>query len=63
MNFNLNGSIVSMFPSQIAIGAWSLSYYNPPNRYWSFDTNYNDPSKLPPATPQFRLMVRGDWKD
>lgn len=62
-DFYINGSIVSMFPSQIAVGLWSRSYYAPPNRYWGYDANFNDPTKLPPATPQVRLMVRGQWLD
>jgi hypothetical protein len=63
ITFYINGSIVSMFPSQIAIGLWSRNYYAPPDRYWGFDSNFSDPAKLPPATPQMRLMIRGKWKD
>lgn len=55
-----NGSIVVMFYSQYATGYWGQgNVYNPPNRQWGFDTNFSDPSKLPPLTPQVKATVRG----
>ena len=55
-----NGSIVVMFPSQYATGYWGqANVYNPPNRQWGFDTNFRDPSKLPPLAPQVKATVRG----
>jgi hypothetical protein len=66
--FTLNSSIVCMFPSQntsgpfVAPGA-SGQYYTAPTRKWSFDKNFNDPARLPPATPQIRLLIRGFWSE
>jgi hypothetical protein len=58
-----NGSLVVMFPSRYATSYWSASgaYYNPPARKWAFDTNFLDPDKLPPGTPQARKLQRGQW--
>lgn len=61
-----NGSMVVMYPSQIATGLWqgtgsSIGIYNPPGRNWAFDTNFRDPAKLPPGTPSVRVLVRGAW--
>jgi hypothetical protein len=62
--FTFNTSLVCMFPSQIATGPWGVAgAYSPPARNWSFDKNFNDPTKLPPSTPQVRLLVRGTWSD
>jgi hypothetical protein len=46
-----NGSIVVMFPSQVAVGSWNGSYYTVPTRAWAFDTNFKNQSGLPPLTP------------
>jgi len=58
-----NGSIVVMFPSQYATSPWQTTgvYYNPPNRQWGFDVNFEQQSKLPPLTPQVKATVRGDY--
>ncbi|PYJ87415.1 MAG: hypothetical protein DME22_01725 [Verrucomicrobia bacterium] len=58
-----NGSMVVMFYSQIATGLWkgTGTYYNPPVRNWTFDNNFMNPLKLPPGTPSFRFVLRGDW--
>jgi hypothetical protein len=58
-----NGSLVCMFPSQISTGAWpgTGTVYNPPTRNWSFDLNFNNPTKLPPLTPRASAVVRGKW--
>lgn len=45
------GSLVSLHFSTFANGNWSRSYYDPPDRNWSFDTRFRDPSQLPPGTP------------
>ncbi len=62
-NFTYNGSMVVMFPSKYATNYWvqTGTYYNAPNRRWSFDVNFLDYRKLPPATPQVRKLVRGRW--
>jgi hypothetical protein len=64
--FTYNGSMVVMFDSAIAQGEWrgtgsSIGIYNPPLRNWTFDTNFRDPSKLPPGTPCARVLVRARW--
>src|SRR5207302_8968860 len=58
-----HGSMVVMFYSQIATGLWkgTGTYYNPPVRNWTFDNNFMNPLKLPPGTPSFRFVLRGDW--
>jgi hypothetical protein len=58
-----NGSMVVMFESKYATAKWeNISiYYNPPIRNWSFDTNFRDPLRLPPATPAASVLVRGKW--
>jgi hypothetical protein len=64
--FTYNGSMVVLFRSQHAAEPWrgtgSLhDIYNPPNRNWYFDTNFLDPTKLPPLTPSVRAVIRGRW--
>lgn len=58
-----NGSMVCMFNSRFATGAWSqtTSYYNPPTRAWAFDKNFLNPSKLPPSTPKTWSVTRSRW--
>jgi len=45
------------------MGLWrgTGGYYNPPTRNWAFDLNFLNPTKLPPGTPAFRVLIRGDW--
>jgi hypothetical protein len=64
--FTYNGSMVVMFPSQFATGAWrgtgsAIGIYNPPTRNWAFDQNFRDPSKVPPGCPSVRVLIRGSW--
>jgi hypothetical protein len=64
-NVNLwyNGSIVVMFPSQIAT-SYQLTtgnYYQAPVRQWSFDTNFTQQVGLPPLTPQAKGVIRDNW--
>lgn len=58
-----NGSMVVMFPSAIATGEWHYggNFYTAPSRNWYFDTNFLNPEKLPPLTPQARTTIRGQW--
>jgi hypothetical protein len=60
-----NGSMVVLFPSAIAKAKWKYGdpVYTAPMRDWAFDTNFSDPTKLPPGSPMVRLMVRGTWSD
>jgi hypothetical protein len=65
--FTYNGSMVVMYPSRYATGAWSgtgddFGIYNPPTRQWAFDTNFRDVAKMPPGTPVVRKIVRNVWK-
>jgi hypothetical protein len=58
-----SGSMVVMFESKYATAPWVNigTYYNPPIRNWAFDTNFRDPTKLPPATPSAYVLARGTW--
>jgi hypothetical protein len=61
--FYYNGSMVCMFESKIADAPWpgTGSVYNPPARDWAFDTNFTNPSKQPPMTPQIISVQRSKW--
>jgi hypothetical protein len=63
VNFYYNGSMVEMFQSQIANYPWPGTgvVYNPPNRNWAFDTNFTNPSQLPPLTPRVIYLNRARW--
>ena len=58
-----NGSIVVMFPSQIATNYQQTTgkYYNAPARNWAFDTNFTLQIGLPPLTPQNKGVIRAKW--
>jgi Tfp pilus assembly protein PilX len=53
---NYRGSIVSMFYNRQAVGTFKCckTVYSPPTRGYNFDTDFLDPSLLPPRTPMFR---------
>jgi hypothetical protein len=53
---NYNGSIVSLYFNRQATGLFNSggNNYSPPNRGYSFDTNFLNPTLLPPRTPMFR---------
>lgn len=61
--FTYNGSMVVMFPSQVATNRWpgTGSVYNPPTRKWNFDVNFYNPDKLPPLCPSVRAVIRYKW--
>ena len=60
--FTYNGSMVKMFPSVYATGVWGQpDVYVPPRRNWSYDLNFEDPTKLPPQTPSLFTVVRKRW--
>lgn len=63
VDFNWKGSAICLWNSKQANGTWNGSYYDPPNRNWSFDTDFNDPSKLPPQTPMVRVFQRVGWSE
>jgi len=60
--FTYNGSMVKMFPSLYATNAWGKNYvYKPPTRNWTYDRNFDSPTKLPPLTPGFIKIGRSVW--
>ena len=61
--FTFNGSMVALFPSQIATAPWGATsdVYNPPTRKLSLDWNFKNPAKLPPGTPELRTLIRSQW--
>jgi hypothetical protein len=56
------GSAVNLWNSLQAIGTWNGDYYTPPGRAWQFDTDLNDPTKLPPETPCVRVFQMVGWQ-
>ncbi len=53
---NYRGSLVSMFYNRQAVGTFKccVTVYSPPGRGYNFDTEFLQPSLLPPRTPAFR---------
>ena len=49
--------------SQIGNAPWpgTGTVYNPPTRDWAFDTNFTNPSGLPPLTPRVISITRSSW--
>jgi hypothetical protein len=58
-----NGSMVVLFPSQIATAPWGASseVYSTPIRGYAHDVNFKNASKLPPGTPEVRTLIRAQW--
>jgi hypothetical protein len=58
-----NGSMVALYPSQIATAPWGASsdVYNPPTRKLARDWNFINPAKLPPGTPELKTLIRSQW--
>jgi hypothetical protein len=60
--FTYKGSMVDLWFSEQATGVWSYgSYYTAPNRNWSFDADFLDPTKLPPGTPHVNAVLKVSW--
>jgi hypothetical protein len=61
--FTYNGSMIKMFPSLYATNVWAQAstYYTPPSRNWTYDTNFNNPTLLPPLTPSLQVVSRSQW--
>ncbi len=64
-----NGSMVCMYYSQIASAPWGLpansggpDHYNPPDRNWGLDQNFQYGDKLPPKTPALVVLNRAYWR-
>jgi len=62
VNFTWKGSAVNLWNSTQANSNWNGTYYDPPNRIWSYDTDLDDPTKLPPETPMIRVFQRTGWQ-
>ena len=60
--FIFRGSLINLWNSLQATAPWSYgTYYTAPIRDWSYDIDFDDPSKLPPETPTFRVFQRLGW--
>jgi Tfp pilus assembly protein PilX len=60
--FTYKGSMVDLWFSEQATGAWGGSdVYNPPNRSWTFDTAFLNPANLPPGVPQINTVLKVSW--
>jgi len=60
---SFNGSMVSLYYCQMATSPWGAGsdVYNTPVRSFTFDGNFLDVMKLPPGTPELRLLLRKQW--
>jgi hypothetical protein len=61
--FFWSGSAVCMWDCSQAAGLWAGTYYDPPLRRWSYDSDLDDPAKLPPGTPAVRVFLRTGWQE
>jgi len=61
VTFTWKGSAVSMWYSRQATSPWGTGYYNPPIRDWGFDTDFLDPTNLPPGTPMINIIMKTGW--
>lgn len=59
----LNGSLVNLFNSARATGPFQNPgvYYSAPNRNFNFDPNFLDSTRMPPGSPELRVLIRGTW--
>jgi hypothetical protein len=53
---NYRGAMISLYTARQLIGTYkaNTNTYAPPTRAFAFDTDFLEPSKLPPGTPMFR---------
>jgi len=60
---NYRGSIVQLYYSRQADSTFKCckTVYSPPGRGYNFDTDFLDPTKLPPRTPMFRDVNTTGW--
>jgi hypothetical protein len=65
--WNYVGSFIPLYHSTEAVGPWSYVYpyiiYQPPIRNWAFDITFQNPDKLPPATPLFQHIEPTGFKE
>lgn len=57
------GSIVALFESEIARGAWNSAKYGAPKREWGFNSMFGSQRRYPPGTPIIRTFRRLDYRD
>ena len=60
---NYKGSIIDLYTSRQANGTFKCCgvVYSPPTRGYNFDTNFLNPTLLPPRTPLFRDVNTTGW--
>jgi hypothetical protein len=53
------GSLINLYYAEYATGVYKCctTVYNAPNRDYSFDSSFLNPSNLPPGTPMFQDIV------
>ena len=61
--FEYKGALISPFTSQKTTGTWNGTYYEPPQREWSFDTDFRNPNLLPPGTPNVGVILRSAFRE
>ncbi len=61
--FTWTGSMVNLWYAQQANSTWNGSYYSPPIRDWSYDSDLDDPANLPPESPVVRVFQRTGWNE
>jgi len=65
VTFTYTGSLINLWQSQQATGAWrccaGAGVYDPPNRNWSYDTDFDTLANLPPGTPRVRTLALARW--
>jgi len=62
VNFTWRGSMVDLWYSRQATGAWSYgNVYTAPNRDWAFDNDLLNVNNLPPGTPMINIVQRTKW--
>ncbi len=58
--FTYYGSMVELYQSRQSIGRWGMdNVYNPPNRQWFFDTNFQ--FNAPPGSLLIYSYIKGRW--
>ena len=64
--WNYVGSFIPLYHATQMIGPWwfypPYAIYQPPIRDWAFDVTFQDPTKLPPATPLFQYIEPTGFK-
>ena len=61
--FTYEGSVVSLWYSQQAVGRWRVGFpvYEEPTWDWKFEKDLLNPDKVPPATPTVYTMRLARW--